>query len=39
MRTAGRIRTYDPPFSQKGALSAELQRYAARNLSQLKKLI
>ncbi len=37
VRTAGRIRTYDPPLSQKGALSAELQRYAPRNLSQLIK--
>ena len=29
---AGRIRTYDKPFSQKVALSAELQRHASRNL-------
>ena len=31
-RTAGRIRTYDQPLSQNGALSAELQRYAIWNL-------
>ena len=27
-----RIRTYDQPLSQNGALSAELQRYAIGNL-------
>jgi hypothetical protein len=32
VRTTGRIRTYDPPFSQKVALSPELQRYAIWNL-------
>ena len=32
MSTAGEIRTRDHPFSQKGALSAELQRYARWNL-------
>ena len=32
VRTAGRIRTYDQPLSQNGALSAELQRYAIWNL-------
>ena len=32
VRTAGRIRTYDNPFRQEGALSAELQRYAIGNL-------
>ena len=32
VRTAGRIRTYDHPFRQEGALSAELQRYAIWNL-------
>jgi hypothetical protein len=32
VRTAGRIRTYDNPFRQEGALSAELQRYAIWNL-------
>ena len=32
VRTTGRIRTYDTPFSQKVALSPELQRYAIWNL-------
>ena len=32
VRTTGRVRTYDPPFSQKVALSTELQRYAIWNL-------
>ena len=35
VRTAGRIRTYDRQIRQNAALSAELQRYAERNLSQL----
>ena len=35
VRTAGRIRTYDWQIRQNAALSAELQRYAERNLSQL----
>jgi hypothetical protein len=39
VRTAGRIRTHDLQIRQNAALSAELQRYAARNLSQLNKLI
>lgn len=32
VRTTGRIRTYNHPFRQEGALSAELQRYAIGNL-------
>ena len=32
VRAADRIRTYDIPFGQKDALSAELQRHASRNL-------
>ena len=36
VRTADRIRTYDQPLSQNGALSAELQRYAIWNLDCLR---
>ena len=36
VRTADRIRTYDRQIRQNAALSAELQRYAGRNLSQCK---
>lgn len=32
VRATDRIRTFDKPFSQKVALSAELQRHALRNL-------
>ena len=38
VRTAGRIRTYDRPFRQKGALSTELQRYAERKIDSVAEM-